>query len=104
MIGRLTIVKREGGVVMRAIVSVIGKDSMGIIAKVSGFLYSVKINVLDVSQTILQEYFHMIMLVDIARCESKLADVAVKLDALGKEIGMSVKIQHEELFNAMHKI
>jgi ACT domain-containing protein len=89
---------------MRAIVSVIGKDRMGIIAKVSGLLYSIDINVLDLSQSVLQDYFHMIMLVDISKCERKFSDIAASLAALGEEIGMSIKIQHEDIFNAMHKI
>lgn len=89
---------------MKAIVSVIGKDNLGIIAKVSGFLYSININVLDVSQSVLQDYFNMIMLVDISKCKEKIAVISEKLDGLGKEIGMSIKIQHEDIFNAMHKI
>lgn len=89
---------------MKAIVSVIGKDNLGIIAKVSGFLYSLNINVLEVSQTLLRNYFNMIMMVDMTKCHEKVSVVAEKLDNLGKEIGMSIKIQHEDIFNAMHKI
>ena len=89
---------------MRAIVSVVGKDRMGIIAKVSGFLYSIDINVVDLSQSVLQDYFHMIMLVDMGKCERKFADISDALAELGGEIGMSIKIQHEDIFNAMHKI
>jgi ACT domain-containing protein len=89
---------------MRAIVSVVGKDRMGIIAKVSGFLYSIDINVMDISQSILQEYFHMIMLVDLGKCSKVFSEISGGLDELGEEIGMSIKIQHEDIFNAMHKI
>jgi len=89
---------------MRAIVSVVGKDRMGIIAKVSGFLYSIDINVMDISQSILQEYFHMIMLVDLSKCTRKFSEISDGLNTLGDEIGMSIKIQHEDIFNAMHKI
>jgi ACT domain-containing protein len=89
---------------MRAIVSVVGRDRMGIIAKVSGLLYSIDINVVDLSQSVLQEYFHMIMLVDISKCGRKFADISEELTKLGEEIGMSIKIQHEDIFNAMHKI
>jgi len=89
---------------MRAIVSVVGKDRMGIIAKVSGFLYSIDINVVDLSQSVLQDYFHMIMLVDMSKCGRKFADISDALAELGAGIGMSIKIQHEDIFNAMHKI
>jgi ACT domain-containing protein len=89
---------------MRAIVSVVGKDSMGILAKVSVFLYSLQINVTDVSQSILQDYFHMLMLVDSTKCKKPFAEIAEKLEILGKEIGMTIKIQHEDVFNSMHKI
>ncbi|MCL2182051.1 MAG: ACT domain-containing protein [Chitinispirillia bacterium] len=89
---------------MRAIVSVVGMDRMGIIAKVSGLLYSIDINVLDISQSILKEYFHMIMLVDVSKCSKKFSEISGSLDELGAQIGMSIKIQHEDIFNAMHKI
>jgi ACT domain-containing protein len=89
---------------MKAIVSVTGKDCMGIIAKVSGYLYSVDINVVDLNQSVLQEYFHMIMLVDVSKCARKFSEISDGLDKLGGEIGMSIKIQHEDIFNAMHKI
>ncbi|MCL2218274.1 MAG: ACT domain-containing protein [Chitinispirillia bacterium] len=89
---------------MRAIVSVVGKDRMGIIARVSGFLFSIDINVLDISQSILQEYFHMIMLVDVSKCSKRFSEISDELDKLGSEIGMSITIQHEDIFNAMHKI
>lgn len=89
---------------MRAIVSVVGKDRMGIIARVSGLLFSIDINVLDISQSVLQEYFHMIMLVDVSKCSKKFSEISGGLDELGAEIGMSIKIQHEDIFNAMHKI
>lgn len=89
---------------MRAIVSVVGKDRMGIIARVSGLLYSFDINVVDLSQSILQDYFHMIMLVDVSKCSKKFSEISDGLNTLGEEIGMSIKIQHEDIFNAMHKI
>lgn len=89
---------------MRAIVSVVGKDRMGIIAKVSGFLFSIDINVVDLSQSVMSDYFHMIMLVDMTQCAKKFEEISAALDNLGKEIGMSIKIQHEDIFNAMHKI
>jgi len=89
---------------MRAIVSVVGKDRMGIIAQVSGLLFSIDINVMDLSQSVMNEYFHMIMLVDTSKCARKFEEISAALDTLGAEIGMSIKIQHEDIFNAMHKI
>jgi len=89
---------------MRAIVSVVGKDRMGIIAQVSGLLFSIDINVMDLSQSVMNDYFHMIMLVDTSKCTRKFEDISAALAALGTEIGMSIKIQHEDIFNAMHKI
>ncbi|MDR2693459.1 MAG: ACT domain-containing protein [Chitinispirillales bacterium] len=89
---------------MRAIVSVVGKDRMGIIAQVSGLLFSIDINVMDLSQSVMNDYFHMIMLVDMSNCARKFEDISAALAALGAEIGMSIKIQHEDIFNAMHKI
>ena len=89
---------------MRAIVSVIGKDKRGIIAKVSNFLFERDINIEDISQTIMQEYFTMIMLVDLSEGARKLSDLSKEFDALGKEIGVSVRIQHEDVFDSMHKL
>ncbi len=89
---------------MRAIVSVVGKDRMGIIAKVSGLLFSIDINVIDLSQSVMNDYFNMIMLVDTSRCTKKFEEISTALNTLGTEIGMSIKIQHEDIFNAMHKI
>lgn len=88
---------------MKAIVTVLGKDKVGIIAKVSGELAKLGVNVEDISQTIMQDYFVMIMMVEVPKDE-KIAEIAPKLDSLGKEIGVSVRIQHEDIFNAMHRI
>lgn len=89
---------------MRAIVSVIGKDKLGIIARVSTMLFELGINIEDISQTILQNYFTMIMLVDLSKSGKKLSDLSGILENKGKEIGVSIKIQHEDIFNAMHKL
>ena len=89
---------------MRAVVSVIGKDKKGIIAKVSNFLYERDINIEDISQTIMDDYFTMIMLVDLSESVKKLEEVAVEFDKLGNKIGVSVRIQHEDVFNSMHKL
>lgn len=89
---------------MRAIVSVIGKDKLGIIAQVSTILYELGINIEDISQTIMQDYFTMIMLVDLSRSKKELKDIGALLDSKGKEIGVCIRIQHEDIFNAMHKL
>ena len=89
---------------MRAVVTVVGKDKTVIIAKVSSFLAERSVNILDISQTILQEYFAMIMLVDLSDAKIQLSSLAEECSRLGSEIGMSIHVQHEEIFNAMHKI
>lgn len=89
---------------MRAVVTVVGKDKTGIIAKVSTFLAEKGVNILDISQTILQEYFTMIMLVDTSGAEEELSVLAAECTEMGKNIGMSIHLQHEEIFNAMHRI
>lgn len=89
---------------MRAVVTVVGKDKTGIIANISTFLSQKKVNILDISQTILEDYFAMIMLVDLEKSDTPLAGLAVECDELGKKIGMSVHVQHEEIFNAMHSV
>lgn len=89
---------------MRAVVTVTGKDRKGIIAKVSNFLSEKGANIEDISQTILDEYFAMIMLVDIAGIEGELSDLAKQCTKLGNEIGMSIYMQHEDIFNAMHNV
>ena len=88
----------------KAIVSVIGTDKKGIIARVSGLLFELGINVEDISQTIMQQYFTMIMLVDLSEAKKDFDAVSADLDALGKEIGVEVRIQSEQIFTAMHRI
>lgn len=89
---------------MRAIVSVIGKDKLGIIAKVSNYLYELDINIEDISQTIMQEYFTMIMLVETGKCNKTFSEISSFLEKKGEEFGVNIKIQSEDIFNAMHKI
>lgn len=89
---------------MRAVVTVVGKDKTGIISKVSTFLAERQVNILDISQTILEDYFAMIMLVDMTKSTQKLSDLAEECKAMGEKIGMSVHLQHEDIFNAMHSI
>ena len=87
----------------RAIVSVIGKDQVGIIAKVTTLLAERTINILDISQTILQEFFTMMMLVDITNLED-LESLQQQLAELGKSLGLTINIQREEIFQAMHRV
>ncbi len=89
---------------MRAIVTVIGKDQVGIIAAVCALLSQHKVNVLDISQTILREYFTMIMLVDASEADLPFADLAGELEQAGKEKGLVIHAQREDIFNAMHRI
>jgi len=89
---------------MKCIITVLGKDQIGIIAKVCTFLANKKINILDISQTIIQGYFNMMMIVDISNAESKFNDIAENLNDIGKEIGVEIKLQREEIFNSMHRI
>ena len=89
---------------MRAVVTVTGKDKKGIIAKVSAFLSERGANIEDISQTIMGEYFAMIMIVDISAVEVELSSLSKECAELGKQIGMSVYLQHEDIFNAMHNV
>ena len=89
---------------MRAVVTVTGKDRKGIIAKVSGFLSERGVNIEDISQTIMGEYFAMIMIVDISEIKTELSVLAAECAEMGKKIGMAIYMQHEDIFNAMHSI
>ncbi len=89
---------------MRAIVTVIGKDQVGIIAAVCALLSQHKVNVLDISQTSLQEYFTMIMLVDASDADLPFAELAGVLERAGQEKGLVIHAQREDIFNAMHRI
>ncbi len=89
---------------MRAVVTVTGKDKKGIIAKVSAFLAEKGVNIEDISQTILSEYFAMIMIVDTSEAKEELSVLAKECAEMGKKIGMSIYLQHEDIFNAMHNI
>jgi ACT domain-containing protein len=89
---------------MRAVITVIGKDRKGIIAGVSTELANSGVNILDISQTTLQEYFAMIMLVDMSEAQGAFHEIRKKLDARGKELGMQITIQREDIFNAMHEV
>ena len=88
----------------RTIITVVGKDTKGIIAKVCTYLAEKDVNILDISQTIVQEYFNMMMIVDMGKMNTSFETVADELDELGKSIGVQVKCQREEIFNVMHRI
>lgn len=88
----------------RAIVTVLGEDKIGIIAAVTTILSDHKVNILDISQTIMQEFFTMIMVCDLARSSVDFADLSDQLEAKGKELGLQVRIQHEDVFRFMHRI
>ncbi len=89
---------------MRAIVTVIGRDRVGIIAEVCTILAEKKVNVLDISQTVMQGYFTMMMLVDASACSVPFVQLADMLRESGDERSLNIRIQREDIFNAMHRI
>ncbi len=89
---------------MKAVVTVVGQDRTGIIAGVSGYLAEKKINILDISQTIMQNIFTMIMLVDTDASDITAEKLSGDLKALGETLGTEINVQHEGLFSAMHRI
>ena len=89
---------------MKAIVTVIGKDRVGITAAVCALLAQHNINILDISQTVLQDYFTMVMLADLENCSLSFTELTEKLSALGVEMDIAIRMQREDIFNAMHKI
>lgn len=89
---------------MKAIVTVIGKDKPGIISKVSTCLAQNSVNIEDISQTLLQGNFTMLMLCDLSGAKLSLSQIKDELVKLGNETGVSIHVQHEDIFNAMHKI
>jgi len=96
-----------GGIIMvkeHLIVTVIGEDKKGIVAKVSTFLYESNINILDISQKIMESYFVMAMLVDMKESAIPLEGVRTGLERIGKELGVLVQIQHEDIFKTMHRV
>ncbi|MGP1588774.1 ACT domain-containing protein [Oribacterium sp. oral taxon 102] len=88
----------------KAIITVVGKDSVGIIARVCTFLSERNINILDISQTITGGYFNMMMIVDIAEARGEINLLSEALTELGEHIGVSIRIQLEEIFTMMHRI
>ncbi len=88
----------------KTIITVIGKDTVGIIAKVCTYLAENQVNVLDISQTIVQGFFNMMMIVDANNASKPFEVLSTELTRLGEDIGVSVKMQHEDIFNSMHRI
>lgn len=89
---------------MRAVVTVMGNDKPGIIAKTSTLLAENDVNILDITQTIVQNIFTMVMLVDISNSKQEVSALAESLNNLGKILGVEIRIQHEDIFNSMHRI
>lgn len=89
---------------MKAVISVTGKDSMGIIAKVSCACAEYGVNIIDISQSVLSEYFAMIMIVDIDRISIPFGDFVDRMAELGQKEGLVIHVMHEDIFNSMHSI
>ncbi len=89
---------------MKAVVTVIGKDTVGILAKVSAECAAHNANIIDVTQSVMRDMFTMIMLIDISDLSSDFASLDAALQKLGDEIGMKVHVMHEDIFNSMHRI
>ena len=89
---------------MKAVITVVGKDRTGIIAKVSGYLADRSINILDISQTIMQDLFTMIMLVDTQESGIQAKELSGDLKKIGRELNLTINIQHEGLFTSMHRV
>ena len=88
----------------KVIITVLGKDTVGIIAKVCTYLAEAGINILDISQTIVSGYFNMMMIVDLSKSEKQFAEIAEDLEKVGEGLGVAVKCQREEIFEMMHRI
>ena len=89
---------------MNAIVTVVGQDKVGIIAAVCALLAENNVNILDITQTILQGAFTMVMAVDVSKANAPIGELRERLSALGEQLGISIRIQREEIFDAMHRI
>ena len=89
---------------MKAIVTVVGQDRVGIIAAVCSKLAEFNVNVLDISQTVMQGYFTMMMVVEVSACNVPLSELVTGMEQLGREMGLSIRVQREDIFEAMHRI
>ena len=88
----------------KIIITVVGKDTVGIIAKVCTYLSEHKVNILDISQTIVQDYFNMMMVVDASDGDVDFDALSEALDGIGQDIGVSIRAQREEIFDSMHRV
>ena len=84
----------------KAIITVVGKDTVGILAKTCTYLAAAQINILDISQTVVQDYFNMMMIVDVSKCRKPFEDVAADLG----ELGLKIRCQKSEIFEKMHRV
>ena len=89
---------------MKTVISVIGKDTVGIISKVSAVCAECNANIIDITQSVLEDMFVMVMLTEISTLSCSFADYSDKLENLGKDIGVQVNVMHEDIFNSMHRI
>ena len=89
---------------MKAIVTVVGEDRVGIIAGVCTALANFNVNVLDINQTVMQGFFTMMMAVDVSACSVPLAELVTKMDTIGQGMGLSIRVQREDIYEAMHRI
>lgn len=88
----------------KTIITVVGKDSVGIIAKVCTYLSDIKVNILDISQTIVQGYFNMMMITDVSETNKDFVTISNELEAIGEKIGCIIKVQREDIFDKMHRL
>ncbi|WP_101696722.1 ACT domain-containing protein [Clostridium minihomine] len=89
---------------MRAVITVLGKDMVGILARVSSICAEHEVNVTEVTQSVLQDLFAMIMMVDISKCAIPFSELSDRLTGLGEEMGLTIHTMHEDIFNSMHRI
>ena len=94
----------KGHIVEKAIITVVGKDNVGIIARVCDYLAENNVNILEISQTIVDGYFNMMMIADVTNTTKPIGSMSDELFAIGEEIGVIVRCQHEEIFHKMHRI
>lgn len=87
-----------------AIATVVGRDQVGIIARVAGILASSNVNILDISQTVLQGYFAMIMILDLSRLQNDFTELRQKMEDAGEDMGLKITLQHEDVFQYMHRV
>lgn len=89
---------------MKAVISVVGRDRIGIVYEATELLVKYKLNILDINQTLMEGFFTMIMVVDLSEMSVTFDEVVDGFDALGEKMGMSIRVQHEDIFDVMHKI